>query len=454
MEVYQFNVKDRYFLLDVPSSLLVETDPECFGTFGSCEMNQGAFREFEFLRKFGFFPDGPQPVLQELPQSSHCALYMDGIHACNLRCRYCYSGGGSFQRGKKMSFETARRAVDFLVKEFAPGAKTYHISLTAGGEALLNYELFKFLKCYCEEKSKEIGKPIGCGFGTNGVLLTSEIIREFSSIGQSVYISIDGPKEVHDAFRVFPDGRGSYDLILPRIREALSYGIVTGACATLTPLHTDFVGILEHLVGLGFKAVCMRPVRARPEVPYAITEENVDRMKEGYTELAEFLVEDLLGGGGYFFYLEPRDFLMRFFTRWLFRRKVFYRCESARSWLGVTADGDLYPCSSFVGIEEFCMGNVYDGLDREKQRMFLDLVVDRIEACRDCWARYFCGGGCYHQSYLTNGRIDEPDRAWCELVRHLIKLGGWMLSEVAGRPDLMEKVRSFLAGQMREKKQA
>jgi len=450
MNLHAFQFEDRKFVFAVDFSRAFEVDGltwkmmQLSNTMSDRDIIQqlsyqyelakivSTLQEMRSFRSTGFLAGGLQITPDRIPPQRY-TLSLNTIHRCDLRCEYCFSGGGAnhSENGKKMSRNLAKRAVDFLVDEFAQNGKPRALSLTAGGEPLLNFDLFLFLKDYCEKKGKESRRRIPCGFTTNGVGLTSKVMDTLEKMRQSIRISIDGPNEVHDAMRCFPSGEGSYEVIAPKIEAAVKRNLITGACVTLTPIYTDFVGIITHLLDLGFKEITMKPVRS-PTGSYAITSENVEEIRKGYDTLGKFLVEQTLLGHSQYIkaILNPGDFLGRFLIRTLGHHRLIYRCNAGKGELSVTATGDLYPCSSFVGIEAFKMGNINQGMDLRRRGIFFDLIVDRKNPCRECWARYLCGGGCYYAAYLANGRIDQPDRTKCRLIQHLIELSIWIWTSI------------------------
>ncbi|MCL4498668.1 MAG: SPASM domain-containing protein, partial [Chloroflexi bacterium] len=140
--------------------------------------------------------------------------------------------------------------------------------------------------------------------------------------------------------------------------------------------------------------------------------------------------------------MNEHDFFARFLIRVIRRTKNAYRCEAGRNNFGVGVDGGLYPCDSFIGMEEFRLGDVFSGVDSEMQAEFLrDTMVDEKPVCKDCWARYLCGGGCYYAAALANRDHLIPHSAKCDLTRRLIELSIWILTELRGRnPHALQRL--------------
>jgi radical SAM protein with 4Fe4S-binding SPASM domain len=193
------------------------------------------------------------------------------------------------------------------------------------------------------------------------------------------------------------------------------------------------------------------PVRDFPHLEWSLNAETVEAFKSGYTEYAEWLLECLAGGDDRVYVaLVEHDFFGRFLIRVIRGTKQPYRCEAGRTTFGVSVDGGLYPCDNFVKLEEFRLGDVFTGLDSQKHAAFLqDTLIDQKPVCKDCWARYQCGGGCYFTAALANGDHRIPHAAKCDLIRHCVELSIWIVAELGRRnpPALERLARNVLGAQ-------
>lgn len=449
------------FLLDVGTSSLFKIDPVMRDALDELGRGRGeeqvilalseqydksevaeCMADVNGLKNSGCFHLPPSPATFS-PDTYE--LILSAFHGCTLRCIYCYGDGGNHYAGspKVMSFDIAKRAIDYLIGEYGRGARRVTVNFTADGEALLNFDLFKQVEQYCRslEQSTHDGLRIRCGFVTNATLLTDSVIDYLSQSGRDISFSMDGPPAVHDRMRRFPNGKGSYDTVWTNIQRYRDRtGRTLRAAVVLTSLCTDFRGILTHLVEIGFQRISMKPVRAAPTQPYALNRNTLDAFKQGYSELAEFLINEALRGHVIFLQTiaNHSDFLGRFLMRLLLCHRLFYRCMAPSSVLAVTANGDIYPCHDFFGIPDMKIGDVFHGVNPSKQRFLRCLRVDRKESCRNCWARYLCGGGCYAAAWLVNGDVSIPDSAKCELIKHLILLSMYMIGRLdAEKPEVL-----------------
>ena len=184
------------------------------------------------------------------------ALCLHIAHDCNLACRYCFAEEGEYHgRRALMSYEVGKKALDFLIAN-SGNRRNLEVDFF-GGEPLMNWQVVKDLVAYGREQEKIHNKNFRFTLTTNGVLLNDEVQEFVNKEMSNVVLSIDGRKEVHDYMRPFRNGRGSYDLILPKFeklaesRNQEKY-YVRG---TFTRNNKDFSNDVLHLADLGFKQI-------------------------------------------------------------------------------------------------------------------------------------------------------------------------------------------------------
>ena len=346
------------------------------------------------------------------------ALCLHIAHDCNLACQYCFAEEGEYHgRRALMSFEVGKKALDFLVHNSGN-----RINLEVdffGGEPLMNWEVVKQLVAYGRSLEEPFHKKIRFTLTTNGILLNDEIQEFLNKEMSNVVLSIDGRKEVHDRMRPFRGGQGSYDVIVPKFqklaesRNQMNY-YVRG---TFTRNNLDFSEDVLHLADLGFEQISIEPVVAENEEPYAIREEDVPGIKEEYDKLAAALLKRQKEGKGVNFF----HFMIDLAGGPCVAKRLS-GCGSGTEYLAVTPWGDFYPCHQFVGEEAFLMGNVDEGITNTKVRDdFKCCNVYAKEKCRDCFARFYCSGGCAANSYHFHGKIDDAYDIGCELQRKRIE---------------------------------
>lgn len=346
------------------------------------------------------------------------ALCLHIAHDCNLACRYCFAEEGEYHgRRALMSFEVGRKALDFLVKN--SGNRVNLEVDFFGGEPLMNWQVVKDLVAYGRSLEEPNHKKFRFTLTTNGILLNDEVLEFVNKEMSNVVLSIDGRKEVHDKMRPFRGGQGSYDSVVPKFQKAaesrnqMNY-YVRG---TFTRNNLDFSKDVAHLADLGFKQISVEPVVAAPEDDYALRKEDIPTLLEEYDKLAvELLNRKKQGKAVNFFHfmidLEGGPCVA----------KRLSGCGSGTEYLAVTPWGDLYPCHQFVGKEEFLMGNVDEGITRTDIRdEFKTCNVYAKEKCRNCFAKFYCSGGCAANSYNFHGHINDAYDLGCELQKKRIE---------------------------------
>ena len=346
------------------------------------------------------------------------ALCLHIAHDCNLACQYCFAEEGEYHgRRALMSFEVGKKALDFLIAN-SGNRRNLEVDFF-GGEPLMNWEVVKQLVEYGRSKEKEYNKNFRFTMTTNGVLLNDEIMEYCNREMSNVVLSLDGRKEVNDKMRPFRGGKGSYDLIVPKFRK---FAEMRGdrdyyVRGTFTRHNLDFSKDVMEFADLGFRSMSIEPVVAAPEEEYAIREEDLPQIMEEYDHLAEEYIKRKKEGRGFNFFHFNIDL-----NQGPCVAKRLSGCGSGTEYLAVTPWGDLYPCHQFVGQEEFLLGNVDTGVTNERIRDEFKLCnVYAKDKCRDCFARFYCSGGCAANSYNFHGSITDAYDIGCAMQKKRIE---------------------------------
>ncbi|WP_347062292.1 thioether cross-link-forming SCIFF peptide maturase [Hungatella hathewayi] len=346
------------------------------------------------------------------------ALCLHIAHDCNLACQYCFAEEGEYHgRRALMSFEVGKKALDFLIAN-SGNRRNLEVDFF-GGEPLMNWEVVKQLVEYGRSKEKEYNKNFRFTMTTNGVLLNNEIMEYCNREMSNVVLSLDGRKEVNDKMRPFRGGKGSYDLIVPKFQK---FAEMRGdkdyyVRGTFTRHNLDFSKDVMEFADLGFRSMSIEPVVAAPEEEYAIREEDLPQIMEEYDRLAEEYLKRKKEGRGFNFFHFNIDL-----NQGPCVAKRLSGCGSGTEYLAVTPWGDLYPCHQFVGQEEFLLGNVDTGVTNERIRDEFKLCnVYAKDKCRDCFARFYCSGGCAANSYNFHGSITDAYDIGCAMQKKRIE---------------------------------
>lgn len=432
--IHAFEYRGTYLVLDVESGAVHEVDKPSFDVISALEQGNAVdalpyshtiideiLEEIEQLKKENLFdtkaPDAPKSNGAASPIKSMC---LNVAHDCNLRCAYCFAETGEFHGGRMlMPFETAKAALDMLIKR---SGGRYHLEVDLfGGEPLMNWDTVKRTVEYGRELEKKHNKHINFTITTNGVALDDEKIEYINKEMFNVVLSIDGRREVHDALRVTPNKQGSYDIIVPKAQKLVKERgdgehYIRG---TFTADNLDFTEDVKALHDLGFEQISVEPVVLKPDEPHAINEDNVGKALEEYDRLADYVIESRKEGrpfNFFHFYVDMNS------SPCLAKRAL--GCGAGVEYVAVAPNGDIYPCHQFVGDSRFLLGNVLvkdeEGnvpLESGIRNEFASCNIFTKEKCSNCWAKYYCSGGCAANAYKLNGLITEPPEISCKLLK-------------------------------------
>lgn len=360
------------------------------------------------------------------------ALCLHIAHDCNLACKYCFAGKGEYNGDKSlMSLEVGKKAIDFLIQN-SGNRRNLEVDFF-GGEPLMNFEVVKGIVAYGRSLEEKYNKNFRFTLTTNGMLLSDEVMEFANKEMSNVVLSVDGRKEVNDRMRPTPNGKGSYDIFMPKfiklanLRNQTNY-YVRGTC---THYNLDFSKDVLHLADLGFKQISVEPVVSLPEEPYAIKEEDLPILFEQYDILAKELIKRKKEGNGFNFFHFMIDL-----EQGPCVAKRLSGCGSGVEYLSVTPWGDLYPCHQFVGEEDYLIGNLEDGITNVALRDEFKLCnVYAKEKCKDCFARFYCSGGCAANSYKFHGSILDAYDIGCELQKKRIECAIMIKAALAEQED-------------------
>jgi uncharacterized protein len=346
------------------------------------------------------------------------ALCLHVAHDCNLACKYCFAEEGEYhgERGM-MSLEVGKAAIDFLI-ENSKHRKNVEVDFF-GGEPLMNFEVVKGVVEYAKSREKETGKNFRFTITTNGVLLNDANIDYINEHMYNVVLSLDGRKDVNDRMRPSPNGKGSYDIILPKFKKLVEKRgnkqyYIRG---TFTHHNLDFAQDALHMADAGFTEVSVEPVVAPTEMDYAIQKEDIPALCMEYETLAKEMLKRYKQDNGFNFFHFMVDL-----TGGPCIHKRLAGCGSGTEYLAATPNGELYPCHQFAGVAEFKMGDVWKGVENLEQRsVFEKCNIYSKQECTNCWAKFYCSGGCVANSYNFHGHLNGVYDIGCELQKKRIE---------------------------------
>ena len=440
--IHKFKQGDNFFVLDVNTGAVHIVDELVYDLVDDNELRSKEELIKEFGAKYGeetiseAYEELQELVDQEILYSkdqyediAHSsmddrdyikAVCLNIIHGCNLRCKYCFADEGEYHGHKGvMSVETAKKAIDYVIKRSGP-RKNIEIDLF-GGEPTLIMDTIKEIIQYARDNEAKWNKNIRFTMTTNATLLNDEMMDFMDKEMGNIILSLDGRKEVNDKVRIKVDGSGSYDDILPNIKKMISKrtkGKTYYVRGTFTRDNVDFYEDVVSMLNEGFREISIEPVVLEDGHPLAIREEDIPEIFDNYDKLYNEMARRKREG--------KDEFTFYHFNIDLQGGPCVYKrisgCGSGFEYVAITPQGDVYPCHQFVGKEEYKLGSVFDDTyDAELGKKFKKAHIYNKPKCRECWARFYCSGGCQANNVNFNGDMNIPYEIGCKMQKKRIE---------------------------------
>lgn len=458
-ESHLFRVKDEEILFNVETLLACRVDQltsAIVSALSSADFDQlrslmtshppkTIAQVIKMLRQGQFLvPKGERPF-SSLPERTDQRTTIQSVnfnltHACNLACRYCYGVEGRHPArtvgpngGLTMSEDVARRCSNWALFETEANDGEFSFGCF-GGEPLVNFGLIKKMQAWLEEANQRFSKRFKLSLFTNATLLEGEVLDFVVDHDIGLIVSLDGPKEVHDRNRPFPDGRGSYERVVRNVRALLDRQprqlTARSTFARWNMLDGfSLKDIVAHLLSMGFSNVWVDCISERGGAG-AFLPEDIPKLREMYLEVAEEMV-GLARQGVRFDFSNLSRFVVS--TRLVEEKKVSWGCGAGRGFACLAPDGGLYVCHRFTGMADWRLGDVFTGVSKRLSRQIIARqTVRSMTGCQSCWMRYLCGGGCL-KIHLegTGSPYAAFEDVYCALRRIEAEMGLYINSQLS-----------------------
>ncbi|MGY2702201.1 radical SAM protein [Nocardioides sp. HB32] len=391
--------------LDVIESELAES-------FDPLDVRQAYLEAMDLLDN-GTLSSTP-PARPRRPPFSHLVVMLAG--GCNMGCTYCFEKDVPiYQEKNLMTRERADEVLDWFFRH--QEGDSAHIQLY-GGEPMLNWPILQHVVERAEAWATDNEKTLTKYLITNGTLLVRDRIRWLRDHAVTIQVSVDGDEGTHDVFRVFKNGKGTIDNIKGHIRELGEEGADFNLRAVVTRQRKDPAAIVEGLRSYGADQVSFEVV-ATDSPAARFTEADWAEFNAGYDEFVHNPQES--------WSLLPDD-MKSVIIKICSGQKVFYGCGAGISEVTVSPDGSIYECQR---IYRTPYSSIFEDTSPTDLGSTLLTMVDDRPVCRDCWARYLCGGGCMHQSH-TEG-TEDPLPEYCTMKRNLVEASVIAIGDLRSR---------------------
>ena len=428
--VHTFTYDGEFFALDVETGSVHVLDKPAFKAVSRlaereaegedidkalCETDDALLLEIKQMKDTGLLFSLPEEDAA-FPTNVIKAMCLHLAHDCNLRCDYCFAEGGAFAgRREMMSEATAKAAIDFLVN--VSGTRRNLEIDFFGGEPLMNFEVLKSTVEYARSLEQRYNKNFRFTVTTNGYHVTDEMKAYLDRNMNNIVVSIDGRPHIHDAVRKTAGGKGSYEKVAKNAKELLKNRdgeyYVRG---TFTADNLDFTNDVLHVADMGFAGVSIEPVVTKGS--NAIRKTHLDTIYREYERLAAEYAKRRRAGNGFTFFHFMVDL-----DGGPCRQKRIRGCGAGTEYIAIAPSGEIYPCHQFVGRAAYRMGTVFEKrLDEAVAKQFEDCNIYNMESCSNCWAKYYCSGGCAAANVNMNDDMYSPYEIGCAMQKKRLEL--------------------------------
>ncbi|MBO4838089.1 MAG: SPASM domain-containing protein [Lachnospiraceae bacterium] len=359
--------------------------------------------------------DPARPAENVLPR-----LVIHLANDCNLRCVYCYAEGGAYHSSQDLM---SREMLDRTLDVFFGAYDRISMIQFFGGEPLLNMDLIGYA---CEKVlgiNKERGKETIFGLVTNGTLINDRFIELVRKYRIAVTVSYDGTPEVNDRLRIFPNGAGTSEAVLGKMRKLQEADVPFSIEVTFSEYHRQLgysvMDIYDRLHKVFPEAgIHIAPAGGLPECGLAL-QDSAAVFSQGVADAASRAAA------------EPDKPVLCHATAQSLMEKLGKKdegadgffCGAGSSTLSVTTKGDIYPCFMLTDLQEVRFGNVTEGSpladlyqNENWQRFMRFSYKDDHPECRDCFINTICNA-CVGQFFLNTGELFRISPSDCERYR-------------------------------------
>lgn len=387
------------------------------------------FLGIDYLRHSGLFklekeetPEQIDAYIRRVMRRKSPSIQLAVVQGCNMSCAYCYERGKfANEEPILMSKEVGERAVEFLIDK-SQGCKELNITFF-GGEPLLNWPLIKHLVGYAIKRAKETGLKNFFSLTTNAVLVTDEIARYIKKYNFGLMCSIDGPPEIQNKFRPLKGSKLSFYKAARGVKRIMKYRRQVTVRATTHKGNADWRKLHDFFERFGFSrfAIGSATCQTFKKGPLDFGPEDIEMLSRQVEDMIDFAFERLKAGKK--LYQNPFAAIKDIHDR----RHTGIRCGIGRGTSIVDVNGRIFPCHRYLGLENYCVGDIWSGYDEKRLYDYLADYYSVKKFCRACWLRNLCGGPCPWHVAHEDGHHRPPHKDFmCEIIKKASERSIWM----------------------------
>ncbi len=388
------------------------------GTFGDVES------EFLYLRNLAHESDGKEVDFEQSPPASFPSVVVMNVSLrCNMACKYCFANCEPTS-GSDMTEEVVKEIVKQMMTMPKIDAATFEFQ---GGEPLLNLDAIEQCFEYANKLKPYTDMRLKFRVESNGTLVDEKVIEMLRETGMEIGISLDGPEELNDQARVYPDGSGTFHDIWRGIELLWKNNLeMSGSVCTIGKHNVHHPKeIVEFFAGhnLDFKPRPMNMLGRALDSGLVATD---DEWFNCYQEMHPLSKNIKARNFSVFIYEENVYTPMRDYIC------LRSPCGAGRELISVNPNGDVFPCDGFKGYPEFSIGNVMeenivDMLKKPLAQLIRNKTWKDIPKCRMCSFKGMCGPcayscyGAFNDIYREDPQCKSRRRIFWFLMKEWIR---------------------------------
>lgn len=405
-------INDRFYITD--NNIVFDTESSFVAKIGDGSLDES----LEKLAKKNINCNYQTLKKSKYADGSNFAININLTSACNLNCTYCFARGGDYGDQKDNMGATTLPALRELILKNVTSSNKVRFEYF-GGEPLLNESMIKKLVSFANELEKETGIKVLHRVSTNLTFLSDVMLDILCDNDFVVSVSIDGIKEIQDSQRPSRNGKSTYDTIIKNVERIKNKKPTIKTVARMT-VAQEKITIFENVMDLVktglFDYVSLYPASVLSEdgsYKYYFDEEIRAQYKELFHRYNELFAASSCFKG----FLEVEKTL----DELLNGKLSINHCSAGGNYCTISSDNSIVTCHRLCGKEEYMMNtSELGGLD-QKIRMKWSEKVNDSETCKDCFAKYICGGGCKQEHLSSTGDIRVKNKNACNYRKFFIE---------------------------------